>query len=135
VEEALEAVAALDWATVRLRPWVGWSQREPAMWTLVVVVLEEVDGYAAEVALVADHEPVEALSTHRLHESLCVGIGDRRADRGADHADSFGREDFVEDAGGLAVAIADQEPRSVERAGEGRDYGLAVRPMIPSGSA
>jgi hypothetical protein len=46
------------------------------MWTLVVVVLEEVDEYAAEVALVADHEPVVALSTHGLHESLCVGFGD-----------------------------------------------------------
>ena len=78
------------------------------MWALVMVVLEEVYEDAAEVAFVADHEPVEAFAAHRLHESLCVGVRDGGADRGADHADSFAREDVVKDAGELAVAIADQ---------------------------
>jgi hypothetical protein len=42
------------------------------MWTLAVVVLEEVDQYVAEVAFVADHEPVEVVAAHRLHESFCA---------------------------------------------------------------
>ena len=87
------------------------------MWALVVVVLEEVDEDAVEVALVADQEPVEALAADGAHEAFCVGVRDGRADRGADHADAFAREDLVEDAGELAVAVADQEPTLVEHAG------------------
>jgi hypothetical protein len=120
VEKAVEAVAALNWATARLIRWVWRSQPEPAMWTLVMVVLEEVDEYAAEVAFVADQKPVEALSTRRLHESFCVRVRDGGADRGADHADAFAREDFVKDAGELAVAIADQKLKPVEHAGDGQ---------------
>jgi hypothetical protein len=71
VEEAVEAGAALDSAAVWSGDRVWWSQFEPAMWTLVMVVLEEFDEYAAEVALVCHQEPVEAFAPHGLHESLC----------------------------------------------------------------
>jgi hypothetical protein len=128
VEKAVEAVAASNWATARLIRWVWRSQREPAMWALVVVVLEEVDEYAAEVGFVDDQEPVEAFAAHRSDESLCVRVGDGGTDRGADHADAFAREDFLKDAGELAVAIANQEPKPVERAGDGQTAGLLCDP-------
>jgi hypothetical protein len=91
VEEAVKAAAALDWAAVGLSGWVGRSQPEP----------------------VVDQEPVEAFAAHRLHESFCVGVRDGGADRGADHADTFGREEFVKDAGEPAVASANQEPKPI----------------------
>jgi hypothetical protein len=85
VEEAVVAVVALDGAAVWSGEWVSWSQGEPAMWSLVVVVVEEFDEYAAEVVLVGDHEPVEAFVAHRLYESFCVGVRDGRADRPSRH--------------------------------------------------
>jgi hypothetical protein len=56
----------------------------------------------AEVAFVADEDPVEAFAADRADDELGVGVRDGRADRREDHADPF--------AGELGVAIADQEP-------------------------
>jgi hypothetical protein len=60
VEEAVEAVAALDWAAVWSGGWVGRSQPEPAMWTLVMVMLEEVAGIAAGTAAGVSGVPIHA---------------------------------------------------------------------------
>jgi hypothetical protein len=86
------------------------------VWTLGVVVLEVVDEHPAEVVLVAEQEPVEAFAADGADEALRVGAGDRRADRREDDADRLAREDLVEDAGELAVAITDEEPEPVEGA-------------------
>jgi hypothetical protein len=86
---------------------------------LVVVVLQVLAQDAVEVALAADEVPVEALGVDGSDEALGVGVRGWRADRRLDDADPFAREHGVEGGRELAVAIADQEPQSVERAGEG----------------
>lgn len=87
VDEAAEAVESLDWACAGL-PWrVWWSEAEPAVGTLAVVVVEVLADDVGEVALVSDQDPVEALAADRPDEPLGIGIRDRRSDWSQNRAD------------------------------------------------
>jgi hypothetical protein len=128
VDESVEAVASSDWAGRRLAGWVGRLKCESTMWTLVVVELEVFEQHAAEVAFARDQEPVEAFAAVRLDEALRVGVGDGSADRGADHADDCRRADLIEDSGELALAIANQDPESVQHSVDREVAGLLGDP-------
>jgi hypothetical protein len=94
VDESAAPVSMLDWAGSGSRWGSGGWRARPRWGPLSVVVLEAVDEDAAEVALVVDEDPVEAVAADRADDALGVGVRNRRED----HPD-FAREDLVEDAG------------------------------------
>jgi hypothetical protein len=123
VEEAAESVASLDRC---LRWWWRWrlgrerrASPERAVWALGVVVVDEDAQDAVEVARAEDQQPVQALRPCGPHEALGVRVGLWRAERRLDQLDAVGAEDLVEPGHELRVAVANQEPGVVERAGEG----------------
>ena len=65
--------------------------------------------HVLEVAAAEDEQPVEALTTRAADPALGVGVRVRRPDGCADHGHSFAREDLIEAAAELRVAIMDQE--------------------------
>jgi hypothetical protein len=79
VDEAAEAVEALDWACAELRRRIWGSEAECAVRTLAVVVLEVLANEVDEGARF-DQDPVEALAAGRADEPLGIGVPDRRSD-------------------------------------------------------
>jgi hypothetical protein len=76
VDEAAEAVMALDRAGGGCRPWLvrlQWLELERAMRPLRVVVLDEDAQDALEVAAVEDQQPVEAFGADGSDEALGDG--------------------------------------------------------------
>jgi hypothetical protein len=128
VDESAEPVSTLGWAGSRSGWRVGWLQGEAAMGPLLVVVLEVADEDAAEMALVVDEDPVEALAADRADDAFGVGVRDRRAHRRQDHSDTFDREDLVKDAGELRVTITDEDADVVEDAADREVAGLLGDP-------
>jgi hypothetical protein len=94
------------------------------VWAVAVVVVGVDAEHAFEVAPTRDQEPVEAVGADGPHESLSDRVRFAGSHRCLDDADGFAGEDCVEVAGGLAVAVADQEPEPepcrplLERPGE-----------------
>jgi hypothetical protein len=85
-----------------------------------------------EVPTAKDQQPVETLGADGAHEPLRVGVGPWRSDRRVDDLDPFAAEDLVEAGAELAVSIVDQEPRSLEQAGEAEVASL-LRTQAPIG--
>jgi hypothetical protein len=76
----------------------------------MLVVMAGVDAkYVLELAAAEDEQAVEALATDAADPALGVGVRVRRPDGGADHRNSFAREDLIAAAAELGVAIVDQE--------------------------
>ena len=71
-----------------------------------------------ELTRAEDQQPVQALGACGPYQALGVRVGLRRAKRRQDHLDTLGAEDFVEAGDALRVAVTDQEPDILERAGE-----------------
>jgi hypothetical protein len=76
-----------------------------------VVVVDEHAEHTLELAAVRDQEPVEALSADGANKALGDRVRFRRSHGSLDDFDAFAREDRVEVAGELAVAVADQEAK------------------------
>src|SRR5947208_852462 len=93
----------------RVRVWRSEVQR--AMWPMAVVVVDEGSEHAAEVALIDDQQPVEALGADGPDEALCDRVSLRRPHGRLDDLDAFAGEHGVKVARELAVAVADQEPK------------------------
>lgn len=62
-----------------------------------------------ELPLAEDQDPVEAFVPDGADPALEVGVRRRRLERSSDHAGPLGREDRVEGARELLVAVMDQE--------------------------
>lgn len=80
---------------------------------------ETFEAVAAQVALVADRQSVEAFAADGADEAVGVGVRDGRSGGCPDDADTRTGEDGVGDVGErgeLGGAIVDQKPRAVERA-------------------
>jgi hypothetical protein len=84
---------------------------------------------AVELPRAEDEQPVQALRACGAYEALGVRVGLRRAERRQDHLDSLGAEDFVEAGDELRVAVTDQEPDILERAGEAEVARLLGDPL------
>jgi hypothetical protein len=112
VDQSSESVVALDRAGGASWRRAGCLEAASAVRLLVVVVLEVLVEDSAEVALVADQEPVEALCSDGADEALGVGVRDGRVGRRLDDPDPFAREDGVDDERELAVAITDSADAS-----------------------
>jgi hypothetical protein len=80
---------------------------DPAVRPCGVVVLDEFDEDAFEMALVPDEQPVEALASCGANESLGDRVGTRRANRCLDDARTDASKDFIEGSHELCVTIAD----------------------------
>src|SRR4051812_38033400 len=80
------------------------------MWSVLVVVLDVDAKDVGELAAAEDQEPVEPFaadgSDPALHVSVRIGCSDGRPD----DLDSIAREEGVERARELRVAVVDQEP-------------------------
>src|SRR6266550_7402103 len=93
VHKAAEAVATLDIAAGRYELWrLGRLERESAVGTLAVVVLDVDAQDVFEVAAADDQEPVERFRSDGADEPLCVGVRLRRSHRRVDHPDPFAAE-------------------------------------------
>ena len=79
------------------------------MGTMLVVVTCVDAQHVGELPLAEDQDPVEAFAPDGAHPALEVGVRRRRLERSSDHADPLGREDRVEGARELLVAVMDQE--------------------------
>jgi hypothetical protein len=78
------------------------------------VVVVDVDAHDAfEVAAVEDQQPVEAFGADGSDESLGDGVCLRRPHRRLDDPDAAAVEHLVEGAAVLAVAVADQQARTL----------------------
>src|SRR6266536_2174161 len=81
------------------------------MWSCAVVVTDVDAEDVVELAAADDQHSVEALAANSahpaLHESVCV----RCLERCADDIDVLAREEGVEGARELGVAVMDQEPQ------------------------
>ena len=80
------------------------------MWTVCVVVVDELAQHRREVAPSADQQVVEAFPAQRADEAFGDRVRARRLDWGADDANVGAGEHGVEGLGELAVPVADQEP-------------------------
>ena len=112
VDEATEAVAAVDLAHMRSCLWrvgVGWAKFKGTMRPLAVVMVDVDAEHAFEVASIEDQQPVEALRTDCSDEALRDRVGLRRSDGRLHDPDAFAAENLVEGAAVLAVAVADEE--------------------------
>jgi hypothetical protein len=112
VDEATEAVAAVDLAHLRSFLWlvsVGRAKFKSTMRPLAVVMVDVDAEHAFEVALVEDQQPVEALRTDCSDEALRDRVRLGRSDRRLHDPDAFAAENLVERAAVLAVAVADEE--------------------------
>jgi hypothetical protein len=121
VYESAESVASLDGCVRRWRRWRLDRDRrlalERSVWALGVVVVDVDAQGAVELALSADQQPVQALGPCAPHEALGVRVGLWRAKRRLDNVDAFGAEDVVKAGDELRVAVANEEPDVLERAG------------------
>ena len=95
----------------------GCRLRERLVRAVLVEVRHVLAQHAGEVALAEDEHVVEALAPHAPQEALAYGVGQRRADRGAQDADPAPRRDACERRPVLAIVVADEEarPRIEER--------------------
>jgi len=116
VDEATEAVAAVDLAHMRSCLWrvrVGRAKFKGTMRPFAVVMVDVDAEHAFEVASVEDQQPVEALRTDCSDEALRDRVRLRRSDRRLHDPDAFAAENLVEGAAVLAVAVADEEADSL----------------------
>jgi hypothetical protein len=95
-----------------------WMAAEHAVRGLGVVMVYVDAQDAVEVARAKNQQPVQAFGPCGPYEALGVRVGPWRPERRLDHVDAVRAEDLVEVGGELRVAVADQEPRVVERAGD-----------------
>jgi hypothetical protein len=104
-----------------------------------VVVIDEHAEHTLEVATIHDQQRVEGFSPGGTDKPFGGRVRLRRSHWGLHHVDALAREDGVEAARELGVAIADQEPEPgcllLERPGNWRaccvtqlPVGLAVHP-------
>ncbi len=110
VDEPAETVASCDRVSGRERNdgwWpVGWVEVAPAVWPLVIAVVDVGLEHASEVHFAEDQDAVEALGADGADESLGVRVGLRATPRCAEDLDAFGAEDLIEPvAMGLAGSV------------------------------
>ena len=119
--ESVAAVDLIDFASAGDRFLFAWRHvaegrtlRECAVWPVRVVVLRVRLEDLVEVTASEDQDPVEAFAADAADPAFGVRPCFRRPHRRFDHANAIGAEDLVELACELAVAVADQNPRTTE---------------------
>ncbi len=120
MQEAAKAIAAVDVGVRRLSALFRFRRlkRESAVGALSVVVLDVGAQDVFEVTAADGQEPVEALVADGSDESLCVGVRLWCLHRRVDDLDSLATEHLVEGGSELAIAVVDQETRTLENPGE-----------------
>jgi hypothetical protein len=115
VYESAEVLASLDLVgRIRANEVLrtlgrGWSQAQPAMWPVAVVL--DVDAQdMLELFAARDQEPVEVLAADGADPALGEHVRVWCPKRGADDLDAFALEDVIEGAAELTVAVVDQKP-------------------------
>jgi hypothetical protein len=98
------------------------------MRAFAVVVLDVLVEDTLEMVSPCDQQPIETLLAHAADETLGVGVRLWRPDRCADDADPLAAEHIVEGGAELAVAVVDEESRSLEQVGEAEVAGLLGDP-------
>ena len=119
MEDAAEAVASVyvkAGGGVRLGDRCGQRAQwpgvgDPLVRAVGVVELLELAQGVEQVPLVPDQGPVEKLAAAGLHPSLHERVHSRHLDTAEHDLDPGVLEHVVEQAGELAVAVPDQEPR------------------------
>ena len=81
-----------------------------SVWTVRVVVLDELLQHLPEVAGSGDQQVVEAFAAQRADEALGDRVRPRCPDWGADDADVGAGEHGVDGGDELGISVADQEP-------------------------
>jgi len=109
MDEAAEAIAAHDGAVgVDVPDWwtaLGYPKIEPAVWPLLVVVIDVGLQHRLEMTFAHDEDPVEALGANSPDKALRVGVGSGGAPRSANDVHTFGFEDLIEDCTESLVSI------------------------------
>ena len=95
----------LRWHVLR----TGWAQSQRQVGPGAVVMIEELGQDLAEVALIDDQQPIQALAAGGLDEALQMSVGPWGSVGRPEHTDAFGAEDGIEAIGVLGVAISNQE--------------------------
>ena len=83
---------------------------DPAVRSLIVVMLDELSQYTIEMALAADQQPVEALSPGCPHEPFGKRVRPGRPHGCLDDPSAGRLHHLVEGPDELGVAVPDQEP-------------------------
>jgi hypothetical protein len=115
VDEAAKAITSSDRIACRtlnqtLRGSIcAWrTEVECPVWSVDVVMIDVDAQDALEVSTISNEQPVEALRTHGLHESLGDGVRLGCAKRGPHDLKALAPEDLIEGLRELAVAVVDQ---------------------------
>jgi hypothetical protein len=91
------------------RSALGSQELQSSMRARLGVVLDVGPQDSVEVSGAENQLPVQALCANSLHPAFGEGVGVRRPDWCADHADPFAREDIIEGAREFRVAVADEK--------------------------
>jgi hypothetical protein len=114
VEQAAQPVGSLDCVHAAEIPKgrVGdWDLKvDPAVRSLIVVMLDELPEHAIEMSLAADEQPVEALGPGGPHKAFRERVRLRRSDWSLDDPGADRPHHLVEGTDELSVPVPDEEP-------------------------
>jgi hypothetical protein len=114
VDQAAEPVGSLDCVHAGELPKgrvSDWDLKvDPAVRSLIVVLLDEVPEHPVEVALAPNEKPVEALCPGGSHKAFGERVRAGRPDGREDDLGADRPHHLVEGTDELGVAVTDQEP-------------------------
>jgi hypothetical protein len=93
---------------------LGSGLTEGAVWPVVVVMACVLLEHGCGVTVVDDHDMVEEFAADGADQAFGDGVCSRRPHRCLDNPDVDRGEDGIEGVGELGVAVADEEPETLD---------------------